>query len=238
MSAKFPLLLLALAACADDPIERDVFASPADGQSAFATDGVLTVSAPLLAVPGDYPTPQAIRVVDLATDGFVDGTAVTNEGILTFTPDRPWRSDARYAWTVDVPDSLPHGPQFEGDARVEGAAVFDTSDSLMALTAGRLNDQLCVVLSRTATNQELSEFTLDLDDVPSETAVFGTLDPSEWQPSFAEMVGDSPGLGVVCADADEAAFARLYTSEDDSSLVEISTDSPAQLVEALYRRAQ
>lgn len=237
MSAKFPLLFAALVACSDEPLSEAVFASPAHGQSAFATDGVLTVSAPLLAVPDDYPTPEAIRVVDLSTDGFVDGSVTTEDGLLTFTPSRPWRSNARYAWTVDAPTSLPHGPQFEADEGVEGASVFDTSDSLTALTAGRLDDALCVVLSRPVTGRELNRLSLDLDDVPVEDAVFDPLDDEQWQPSFDRDAAD-PGLGVVCTAADDAAFARLYTSDSDSSLVEISTDTPSQLVAALYRSAQ
>ncbi len=238
MSAKFSLLFVALTACTSEPPTGAVFASPADGQSAFDRDGTLVVSAPLLAVPVDYPTPQAIRVVDLQTDGFVDGTVATDGVLLTFTPSTRWRRNARYAWTVDVPESLPHGPQFEADEGIEDAAIFDTSDSLSALTAGRLDNQLCFVMSRTPDDQELRGLTLDLDDEASAGALFERIDPELWEPELPGRSDGDPGLGVVCTDAGDADFARLYTSDSDSSLVEISSDSPEQLVAALYRSAQ
>jgi hypothetical protein len=238
MSAKFSLLFVALTACTAEPPTGAVFASPADGQSAFDRDGILVVSAPLLAVPEDYPTPQAIRVVDLETDGFVDGTVATDGVLVTFTPSTPWRRNARYAWTVDVPESLPHGPQFEADEGIEDAAIFDTSDSMTALAAGRQDDQLCLILSRAPTDSELSGLTVDLDDVPFADAEFTSIDAEMWEPDLPGRSDGDPGLGVICTDAGEAAFARLYTSDSDSSLVEISSDSPEQLVAALYRSAQ
>ena len=217
-----------------------MFAAPADGQSGFGTDGILLVRAPALAAPEDYPAPQAIRVVELATDGFVDGTvSTTQDGLLTFEPDQPWRANARYAWTVDTPDSLPHGPQFEQDSRIEGAAIFDTSDSLTALTAGRLDDQTCFILSRSIGADERSVLTVDFDDVAAEDAEFTQLEPEAWEPPLTGELSDAdPGLSVVCTPSIDAAFARLYTSETNSSLVEISSDTPDLLVAALYRSAQ
>ncbi|MFT6157977.1 MAG: hypothetical protein ACJAZO_003116 [Myxococcota bacterium] len=237
MSAKFSLLFVALMACTSEPPTGAVFASPADGQSAFDRDGTLVVSAPLLALPQDYPTPQAIRVVDLSTDGFVDGSVTTAGGLLTFTPSDSWRRNARYAWTVDVPNSLPHGPQFEADDGIEDAAIFDTSDSLTALAAGRQEGLLCVVMSRTPSRSELNGLTLDLDDEAIEDAQFELLDVGVWEPELEGRSDGDPGLGVACTGAGDASFARLYTSDTDSSLVEISSDSPNQLVAALYRSA-
>ncbi len=238
MSAKFSLLFVALTACTTEPPTGAVFASPADGQSAFDREGTLVVSAPLLAVPDDYPSPQAIRVVDLETDGFVDGTVTTDGVLLTFTPSARWRRNARYAWTVDVPESLPHGPQFAANEGIEDAAIFDTSDSLTVLAAGRQDDQLCLVLSREPSVRELTGLTLDLDDEATTDTVFELLEAETWEPDLPGRSDGDPGLGVACTDAGEATFARVYTSDSDSSLVEISPDSPDQLVAALYRSAQ
>ena len=227
--------LLALVACSDDPASGPTFAAPADGQSAVPVDAPLIAQAPSLALPPDYPAPAAIRVVDLSTDGFVDGTVSQQDGLLTFTPDRPWRRNARYAWTVDIPESLPHGPQFTAPAGLEDSAVFDTSSDLDLLAASQGND-LCVVLSRPASVAELNAHRTEVDDVIVDDPEWTLLDDAEWQADVPALTADDEGLGVACLIATTGATVRL-SDDDGSSLVEVTADPPDVLVASLYRSA-
>ena len=229
------LPVLLLVACDTTTEPGPTFAVPAAGQTGVDREQPLVVRTDSLRLPPEYPAPEAIRVVDLSTDGFVAGTVEQTDIGLQFVPDRPWRADARYAWTIDVPEALPHGPQFSAETVLEDATVFDTSDAVFALTASQSDAGLCVVLSRPVSEPTLQTWQVDVDDVLVEEPEWSLLDPDVWEPDLSGAPGSDEGLAVACVADASGALIRLTAPDGLSTLAEVTPDDVSTLVAGLYR---
>lgn len=223
-------------AASDDPVEH--FVVPFDGQTAVALDAPLRVQAADLEVPPDYPVGELVSVVDLLDGGFVAGSLSNDAADLLFTPDRGWRQDRRYAWTVRVPDDVPHGPHFSAPEDVLVSSVFDTTDRVDVLAAGLTpSGTPCVILSEAPAGDFVPD-RVTLDDVDVEDAVFSPYAFDEWDPSV-----DVPGLettaDVVCVQSSAEVVAgtrlRLWVDGSGPQLVEVQDRTPRALLVDLHR---
>jgi hypothetical protein len=193
-------VLLALTACGtpDAPPPGDHYLSPLDGQTAWSREGALTAVAEDMDLPPDYPLPDLIRVVDLASGGLVAGTVERGDGFLRFTPERRFRANARYAWSVDVPEPLPHGPSLGFPAALAQAAVFDTSDDVAVLAATREADnRLCLVMSRLLGADDEGTWSLNAEGEAIAPTAAAIVPREEWAADFAFPAGD-PGVDALC----------------------------------------
>lgn len=223
--------LSGVAACTEDEHDASQYIVPADGQSAVSADEPLRVRLSGLVLADDGR--DLIRVVDLSADGFVAGSLSSDDGVFAFTPDHPWRRGRRYAWTVDVPESLPHGPQYATYEDLAEPAVFDTSDALYALAGARHEGETCVVLSRALGSREAESLRIEVDGRPVDDVVLSVLSEDVWRPQL-NGADDRPALGVACADLGDIDALRI-SDDENTALIEVSDASIVDIINALYR---
>lgn len=217
-------------ACAtqDSPPEGDRYLSPLDGQTAWDPEQPLVVLAEDKAIPPDYPLPDIIRVVDLQTGGIVPGLIEQGPDFLRFTPSSPFRSGRRYAWTVDVPDPLPHGPDLFLPEPLREPAVFDTSDRIDALAVTREDDRrLCVVLSRMVRGTDEGAWSINVSGLAIPVTVLRLLPQGAWAAELEFPIGD-PGVDVVCFDAPRPPAGAIPDDDDDDGAPS-NDDDPQEL---------
>jgi hypothetical protein len=228
------LLALTLTACQGTEIDPTEFVLPLDGQTAVPLESPLVARAPALDVPPDYPADALIRVVDLEDGGFVPGLLERDGALWLFTPTDGWRDDTRYAWTLDLPPDVTHGPEYE--TSIAGDAVFDTSSRLDALAAATgPAGEVCFVFSRPLEDGDLADPVLVIDD----TAFVGALTPlagEQWRPELPDVIGDL-AIDVACTDGPATGiYARLWLDGTGPWLVEVQAAEPADVVASLLRR--
>ncbi|TNE85425.1 MAG: hypothetical protein EP330_25410 [Deltaproteobacteria bacterium] len=207
-------LLLLLAGCQATEADQAAWIAPFDGQTGFDPAQDLVVSLRDVHLPDDYDFPALIEVMDLLDGGRVPGTVTRTADELRFTPDAPWESDRRCAWTIYDPYDLPHGPEVH--LPVAGTAVFEVSSNIHALdaTLGEVEGQVCMLLSRPVEGS----VSLTVWDEDAEFAIDTSDEPAEWQ-DFAIPETDG-GAGVRCFDnpsglaAGDAIRVRIEGSGD------------------------
>lgn len=241
-----PLIILAAAACSSDEDVATRFISPLDGQTGWSVDGPLVARYDALNVPPDYPMPEVMRVVDLEDGGLVPGKTTMGDGFLSFTPDESW-SAGRFAWVVDMPEAVPHGPSLEFPDILEEPSVFDTTPRLDVL-AGSIDAEgnTCVVLSRVTDSADDGTWTLSEGDVTWDGVVGYLVPRSEWGPDLTFIEGDA-GVDVLCftfeggpTDVPDLASGdeiRLTWGDDGPWLIELSEGDIATAVQGLRRGA-
>jgi hypothetical protein len=193
------LPLLAGCPVADALPEGARYLSPLDGQSGWAADSPLTAYAEDLDIPADYPLPDLIRVVDLETGGVIAGDVERGSAWLRFTPQRPFRAGARYAWAVDVPPPVPHGPSLTLPEALRTPAVFDISERIDVLAVTREEDRrLCLVLSRVITEADLiGAWSLNTDGQAIAATAATVVARASWASAFERPEHD-PLVDVLC----------------------------------------
>ena len=238
---------LAMGACSDeDPGAR--FISPLDGQTGWGVDVPLVVQSQDMDLPDDYALPELLRVIDLDQGGIIEGTTVREQDFLTFTPSTSWPANRRFAWVVDVPAPVPHGPELTFPPELDEPAVFDTSSRIDVL-GGSVDDddRACVVLSRMLDGEDAGTWRVTSGDTDI-AGVVGYLVPrSEWGPDLDFPTGD-PGVDVLCFDfggsdpdptepapVNPSDQVRLYWNGDQSWLITLSAGPVADEVVRLRR---
>jgi hypothetical protein len=202
---------------------------PFDGQTAVPTDAVLRAVAAGDDLPPDWPAPDPIRVVDLDAGGAVAGRVTRDGDDLVFTPLSAWEPDHRYAWTVDLPEGTPHGPELRNAPLVEGTAVFSTSAAALDVVGVAVADaSLCVLFSRPPDSIELEGLALWINEVPVGLLGFEAV-------PFVDLVdegGDAP-VGAACGTPDQpvaaGAEARVRRGEADAVRFLVDEDPSATL---------
>lgn len=249
------LCSLALTACAEEeppPEPEDTgpsqytptatsYALPLDGQSGIRDALDLIVVSPGLEIPPGYPQAQAIRVVDLTTGGFVAGETRWEDGFIRFSPTNPWTNNRRFSWTIDIPEPIPHGPEYDVPQALNITSVFDTSEDL-AMLAGTVepSGRACIVLSRPLGPNDGAEPVVTINDVPLERASFDILPDSEREDDVSIRSEADDGIEVLCLEDSSgvgagAAF-RLWWGESGPWLVDLYSYSVPELLIALRSR--
>jgi len=229
-----------LVACAPDPGPAASWVEPMDGATGWLDAAPLRVVTPTLDVPPDYELEPSLRVVDLADGGYVAGTFAAEADGASFTPDEPWQPNRRYAWTLDVPSSLPHGPEWSVPEVLPGTAVFDTDPAIEVLGASTDDGgRVCVVLSAMAPAETVDvEWTLN-DMGPPVPDTLTVLPVDEWAGEMLEW-GLHPAIDVACLSlvfVSPGDRFRFWVGDSGPYLAEISEEPLGELVAARYRFA-
>lgn len=192
-----PLILL-VAACEPNPEPGATFIAPLHGQTDVAPATALRVHVGELQLPPDYPVPtDFIRVVDLATDGFVPGALRYEGDDVRFEPEGGWLAGHRYAWSVGELEPLDRAPEYTFPESVFGEAVFATSGDIDVLEATIDTDgRVCAILSRKLDAIE-DELTITLDDEPVEIGDVSLHPEDLWVDTAVLDEGDE-GVTVAC----------------------------------------
>jgi len=230
-----------LAACAPDLDPVASWVEPMDGATGWAGAEPLIVNTPALDVPPDYEIRPLLRVIDLADGGYVDGTTTSTHSGITFEPAEAWLPGRRYAWTLDVPESLPHAPEFGIPEGLAGTAVFDTDPALEVLDGAQHDDsRLCVVLSAKAESESVEvEWTLD-DFGPPVPDTLTVLPAEEWADDLLAW-GLEPAVDVGCLSlvfVSPGDRFRFWVGDSGPYLVELSELTLGELVAARCRFAE
>lgn len=188
----------------DDPTEVERYLSPLDGQTGWDPSAPLTAVATDLDLPSDYPLPELIRVVDLETDGLIPGRVERSASWIRFFPDEPLPAERRYAWTVDVPDTLPHGPELRFPQALMEPAIVSTESGVDALAASiEADGRVCVVMSRLLTEQDTGTWTWNVEGTSLAVPTARLVPITSWPVQF-ELPAEDPGVDVLCFDPQQA----------------------------------
>lgn len=180
------------------------FISPVTGQTAWPTDAPLTLFAPSLDLPPDYPLADALRVTDTTTGEQVLGRIEQSREFIQFFPQGRFREGRTFRWSVRLTDPIPHGPHYDLPEHMRETNTFTTSQALDALALD-LDTELggiCLILSRRIETSDVGTWRVWVngDRVPQ---VVAQLIPQEsWSHDFAFPIED-PGVDVVCLDLND-----------------------------------
>lgn len=189
-------LLPLLFACNGGPSDRDLFVSPADGQSDVGVFQPLVVLGDV-GYPASAPVPQVIEVLSLEDGGFVAGTTVRRGDGLAFEPDAPWAADHSYLWSVVEPLDEVRQPGLDLPDQLLGARVFHTDNRITPLAATVLpSGELCVVTSRPVLSADVLELDLSRDGLPVTVGSVRYLEPDRLH--VVELPEEDAGLGGLC----------------------------------------
>jgi hypothetical protein len=240
--------LLGTVACSNDVAPGERYISPLDGQTSWNPEVPLVVRSEDMDLPPDYHLPELLRVVDLDQGGIIPGVTARDSELLVFTPDRPWPLNRRFAWVVDVPEPVPHGPELTFPPELEEPSVFDTSTRIDVL-GGSVDgdDRACVVLSRMLSGEDGGTWRISFGETDI-VGVVGYLVPrSEWGPDLEFPAGDQ-GVDVLCFDfgvnepdptepapIDAGEQVRLWWGGDRSWLITLSSGDILDEVNRLRR---
>lgn len=233
--------ILLLGAC-DPPDEKAKagYIAPLDGQSNVATNTDLLVHTGGLDLPEKYAIPQNfIQVVDLSDGGFVDGEVVRDGDDLRFLPDKPWKEDNRYVWSLSQVPQLPRSPEVHIPQHLIGEAVFDTSPEIEILdllldSADSDDARPCALFSREIVAPN-AQVVVTLDDTIVDEVTFDIYSEDEWNSTFKSTDND-PGVSVVCfniAELQGDESLRLWWNESGPWQADLA---PGKLEQSLKAR--
>lgn len=191
-----------LSAC-PSPEPGLAYLSPMNGQTGWDPQQSLVAYAADMNLPEDYPLPELIRVTNLTDGGLVEGTVLRLDDSIRFTPDSPFEPNTRYAWMVDVPATVPHGPSLVFPESLQEPSVFSTESAVDVLGGGLVTNEdgestVCALLSRAWNAEEANEWTLRSDGQTHEAvATIRTMD--SWG-SDLEMPEGHQGVDIACFD--------------------------------------
>lgn len=229
-------MLLALAACTDEPSFEASFITPADGQTNVAPFQILRVHGNAAKIPDDFPLPDLVEVLDLDRGGRVQGSVSSSDGQIRFTPDQAWLR-GEYLWTVRQPLDDARMPEFDIDPAMLGSASFSTLDQLRVIHAAwSPSGSLCVLLSRPPRQQGIEErLRVTVDGEPVPLRGIEILTPVELGQDALDA-GDN-GIGGVCMELSiggRPERARFYI-DDDSWLRDLEVLEPLDMVADVRR---
>jgi hypothetical protein len=151
-----------------------------------------------LLIPPDYPAGELLHVVDVGTEAPVAGEVVMEAGLILFDPEQDWAAGKRYLWTVDVPESVPHGPEYGVPDELIGTAVFEVDDrlDLVGATLERTTDP-CFVFSQPVDDRPIDAMELSVEGQPVQIESVFYPDADYWKEPY-ELLPADEGIDLVC----------------------------------------